>query len=113
MLKHIGLIVVLAWQLDPSYVVEDHRGGPAKLHVRRRLCRLGLAVRSSTPVPEGVASIVGGDYDAIRGITVILDQTFYTAVFDAPLKSDDKFPTLRQGFQFSFCRARLSRSTNS
>jgi len=49
------------------------------------------------PVPEGVASIVGGDYEAIRGITMILNQTFYTAVFDPPLKPDDKFPTLRQG----------------
>jgi hypothetical protein len=101
MLKHIALIVVLAWQFDPSYVVEDRRGGPCKVTCLNEAVPPGFSCailyKIDPPVPEGVASIVGRDYDTIRGVTVILDQTFYTAVFDPPLKPDDRFPTLRQG----------------
>ncbi len=101
MLKHIALIVVLAWQVDPSYVVEDNRGGPCKVTCQKEAVPPGficaILYKVDPPVPEGVASIVGGDYEAIRGVTIILKQTFYTAVFDPPLKPDDRFPTLRQG----------------
>jgi hypothetical protein len=41
------------------------------------------------PVPDGIASVSGGEYDLIRGITLMLDGTLYTVVFDPPLKKEN------------------------
>jgi hypothetical protein len=101
MLKYVELALLLAWQFEPFYAIEDYRSGPCKATCRKEAVPPGftcaILYKLDPPVPDGVASIVGADYDLIRGVTLILDGTFYTAVFDPPLKRDDEFPTLRRG----------------
>jgi len=46
------------------------------------------------PLPDGISSIVGGNYAAIRGVALILNGTLYTTVFDPPLRHNDGFPSL-------------------
>jgi hypothetical protein len=41
--------------------------------------------------PNGVASIIGGEYDLIRGIDLVLNSTLYTAVCDPALKRPEQF----------------------
>ena len=31
MLKHVALGLLLCWQLEPFYAIEDYRGGPGKV----------------------------------------------------------------------------------
>ena len=45
-------------------------------------------------LPDGISSIVGGNYAAIRGAALILNGTLYTTVFDPPLRHNDGFPSL-------------------
>jgi hypothetical protein len=45
-------------------------------------------------LPDGISSIVGGNYAAIRGAALILNGTLYTALFDPPLEHNDRFPSL-------------------
>lgn len=101
MLTPAALALLLAWQIQPFHAAEDYRGGPCKVRCERQAVPAGFScamlVQLDPPMPEGIASIVGGDYEFIRGITLILDGTFYTAVFDPPLKRDAEFPILQSG----------------
>jgi hypothetical protein len=96
-----ALALLLAWQVQPFHTAEDYRGGPCKVRCERQAVisgfSCGILVQLDPPMPEGIASIVGGDYEFIRGITLILDGTFYTAVFDPALKRDAAFPILQRG----------------
>ena len=59
------------------------------------------------PIHDGIdiASVVGGASNfpqappspVIREVSLILDGTLYTAVYDSPLKPDEKFSGLRRG----------------
>ena len=83
----------------------------------------GPGVKCTTDVPEGfecaiffgvdppihdgidIASVVGGEGNSpytrpapvIREVSLILDGTLYTAVYDPPLKRDDTFSILERG----------------
>ena len=110
MLKHIALTLLLAWQFAPFYsrastypdyaisvTIEDYEFGRAA----RDPCEgkpvpedfaCALVFNFDPPVPDGIASLSGGEYDLIHGITLRLDGTLYTGVFDPPLKKENGFP---------------------
>src|SRR5215469_14290379 len=54
--------------------------------------------------PFGIVSVIGGENNfpntvvphTVGEISVILDGTLYTAVYDPPLKPDEKIPDLRR-----------------
>lgn len=100
MLKHIALTLLLAWQVQtvPYYTIEDYlyRNHPREVRCEKEALSAGftcgILVQLDPPMPEGIASIAGGDYDIVRGIKLIIHGTLYTAVFDPPLKPDNNFP---------------------
>jgi len=98
MLKHIALALLLAWQLAPFYTIEDYRDSPGGVLCQREAVPPGftcaIVFNLDPPLPDGISSIVGGNYAAIRGVALILNGTLYTAVFDPPLKHNDRFPSL-------------------
>jgi hypothetical protein len=51
----------------------------------------GIIFSLDPSLPDGVASVVGGEYDVIRSIGLVLNATLYTAVFDPPLKRPEQF----------------------
>ncbi len=98
MLISFALALVLAGQhphptpaLTPTLEdYEFHRG--AKIECQKPLpegfaCAVILTI--APPLPDGIASIIGGEDRLIRGIGVAIDGTLYTAVFDSPLKRGD------------------------
>ena len=62
-------------------------GGATRFHLRD-------CFNLDPPLPDGISSIVGGNYAVIRGVALILNGTLYTAVFDPPLEQNDRFPRL-------------------
>jgi hypothetical protein len=96
MLKPIAAAPLLAWQLAPSYPVQDYRNGPCKVTCQKEPVPSGftcaILIGLDPPLPEGIASIVGGGYGELRGATLLVGSTLYTAVFDPPLKPEDRFP---------------------
>jgi hypothetical protein len=98
MLKLIALALLLAWQLEPFCAIKDYRGGPSKVSCQKEAVPPGftcaIVFNLDPPLPDGISSIAGGNYAAIRGVALILNGTLYTAVFDPPLKHNDRFPSL-------------------
>ncbi len=98
MLKLIALALLLVWQLDPLCAIEDYGGSPSKVSCQKEAVPPGftcaIVFNLDPPLPDGINSIVGGNYAAIRGVALILNGTLYTAVFDLPLKHNDRFPNL-------------------
>ena len=110
MLKHIASTLLLAGQFAPFYsractncdyaisvTIEDYEFGRAGYQVTCKGESLpedfacALVFNFDPPVSDGIASVSGGEYDLIRGITLRLDGTLYTAVFDPPLKKENGF----------------------
>ena len=109
MWKHVAFTLLLAGPFvpfytrastDPEYLsyltMEDYEFGRATVDpCRGKVVPQGFVCaiffNLEPPLPEGIASVSGGDYDVIRGITVIIGGMLYTAVYDQPLKWDDKF----------------------
>src|SRR5437899_7360988 len=102
MLKHIALGLLFAEQLIPLPTIEDYEFGNAGHKVECKgksqpdlACALVFNV--DPPVPDGIASVSGSEYDLIRGIMLRLDGTLYTTVFDPPLKKKNGFFGLEKG----------------
>lgn len=98
MLKYLALTLLLAWQVKPvpydtieDYLYRTHPQVSCEKEAVAAGFTCGIVVQLDPPLPEGIASIVGGSYDVIRGITLIIHGTLYTAVFDPPLKGDNSF----------------------
>jgi len=110
MLKQTALTLLLAAQFVPfcsracansdyaiSVTIEDYEFGRAGYQVTCKGESLpedfacALVFNLDPPVPDGIASVSGGEYDLIRGIALRLDGTLYTAVFDPPLKKENGF----------------------
>ena len=99
MFKAIALAFLLAWQLEPLCMIQNGRTDNSSNGSRQ-----GEAVSSGfsraivfnldPPLPDGIRSVVGGDYAVVRGVTLILSGTLYTAVFDPPLEQSDRSGTL-------------------
>jgi len=102
MLKHIALALLFAGQLIPLPTIEDYEFGNAGHKVE---CKgesqpdfaCALVFNFDPPVPDGIASVSGSEYDLIRGIMLRLDGTLYTTVFDPPLKKENGFSGLEKG----------------
>jgi len=102
MLKHIALALLFAEQLIPLPTIEDYEFGNAGHKVE---CKgesqpdfaCALVFNFDPPVPDGIASVSGSEYDLIRGIMLRLDGTLYTTVFDPPLKKENGFSGLEKG----------------
>jgi hypothetical protein len=90
MLKYVALALLLSWQLEPGYTIEDHSGGPGKVSCQTQELPPGftcaIVFNLDPPLPDGISSIVGGNYAVIRGLALILNGTLYSAVFDPPLE---------------------------
>src|SRR5947208_15305490 len=79
--------LVFAEQLIPRPTIEDYEFGNAGHKVE---CKgesqpdfaCALVFNFDPPVPDGIASVSGSEYDLIRGIMLRLDGTLYTTVFD-------------------------------
>jgi hypothetical protein len=100
MFKPIAIAFLLAWQLEPFCMIQNGRADNSS-----NISSQGEAVSSGftraivfnldPPLPDGIRSVVGGDYAAIRGVALILNGTLYTAVFDPPLEQSDSFTLSR------------------
>jgi hypothetical protein len=66
-------------------------------------CAILFNVDPPLPAPIHIASVVGGEGNCtppppvILQVSVMLDSTLYTAVYDPPLKRDDTFSVLERG----------------
>lgn len=71
---------------------------PAKFSCQREAVPPGftcaIVFNLDPTLPDGISSIVGGNYAVIRGVALILNGTLYTAAFDPPLEQNDRFPIL-------------------
>ena len=112
MLKQTALLfLLLGMAFSQNYPVEVHlddiRGREVKCATavpKDFACAIFFDV--DPPIHDGIdiASIVGGDGNfpqtppapVIREVSLILDGTLYTAVYDPPLKPDQKFSGLRR-----------------
>ena len=99
MLKPVILTLLLAWQLEPAYTNQNGRSCPS----RKASCQgeavspgftCAIVFNLDPPLPDGISSIVGGNYAMIRGVELILNGTLYTAVFDPPLEQNDRFASM-------------------
>ena len=102
MLKHIALALLFAGQLIPLPTIEDYEFGNAghKVECKKESqpdFACALVFNFDPPVPDGIASVSGSEYDLIRGIMLRLDGTLYTTVFDPPLKKENGFSGLEKG----------------
>jgi len=114
MLKHTSLaILLLGLAFSQTYTIERHLDDTGFLPGSKVKCirevpkdfACAIFFDVDPPLPEegiDIASVVTGKSvfvripapAVVRGISVILDGTFYTAVYDPPLKRDDKFSRL-------------------
>ena len=112
MLKQTALLFLLlgmAFSQTPSVEVhlDDIRGREVKCTTevpKDFACAIFFDV--DPPIHDGIdiASVVGGEGNfpqtppapVIREVSLILDGTLYTAVYDPPLKRDEKFSGLRR-----------------
>ena len=112
MLKQTALLFLLLGRaFSQTYSVEVHlddiRGTEVKCTTevpKNFACAIFFDV--DPPIYDGIdiASVVGGEGNSpqtppapvIREVSLILDGTLYTAVYDPPLKRDDKFSALRR-----------------
>ena len=112
MLKHTALLFFLlgmAFSQSPGVEVhlDDIRGREVKCTTevpKDFTCAIFFDVDPSIHDGIDIASIVGGEGNPpqtppvpeIREVSLILDGTRYTAVYDPPLKRDEKFSGLRR-----------------
>ena len=106
------LFLLLGTAFSQNYSVEVHlddirgRGVKCTTEVPRDFaCAIFFDV--DPPIDDGIdiASVVGGESNfpqtpptqVIWKFSLILDSTLYTAVYDPPLKRDEKFSGLRRG----------------
>ena len=112
MLKQTALLFLLLGRVfSQTYAVEVHlddiRGREVKCTTevsKDFACAIFFDV--DPPIRDGIdiASVVGGEGNfpqtppapVIREVSLILDGTLYTAVYDPPLKRDEKFSGLRR-----------------
>ena len=99
MLKPIAIAFLLAWQLEPLFTIQNDRtdasckgsdqgeGGSSDF-------TCAIVFNLDPPLPDGIRSVVGGNYAAVRGVLLIVNGTLYTAVFDPPLEQSDGYATL-------------------
>jgi hypothetical protein len=108
-LKHIALTLILAVLFAPLYsrartnpdydisvTIEDYEFGrafkdPCEGKPMPEDFACAFVLNFDPPVPDDIASVSGGEYDLIRGITLMLDGTLYTVVFDPALKKENGF----------------------
>jgi len=112
MLKQTALLFLLlgmAFSQTPGVEVhlDDIRGREVKCttEVPKDFAR-AIFFDVDPPIHDGIdiASVVGGEGNfpqtppapVIREVSLILDGTLYTAVYDPPLKRDEKFSGLRR-----------------
>jgi hypothetical protein len=110
MLKHIAITLLLAGLVSAqNYTVEEHLDEVRKVRCMGGVpkdfaCAILFDVVPSFLDSIDIASIVGGETDlahspsaqVIRRVSLILDGTLYTAVYDPPLKRDSTFSGLRR-----------------
>jgi|HubBroStandDraft_6_1064221.scaffolds.fasta_scaffold209554_2 hypothetical protein len=112
MLKHIALALLLAGlAFAQTYTVEEHLDEISKVKCKGVVpqdfaCAILFDVDPPLPLDGiDIASVVGGESNVvrtpppapvIREVSLILDGTLYTAVYDPPLKRDDTFSGLRR-----------------
>jgi len=94
MLNSLVLALLLAGQHPhPFYPLEDYEfRRMAKIECKEPLpdrFACGIILSIDPPLPDCIASIVGGENTEVRGIGLAIDGTLYTAVFDPPLKRGD------------------------
>jgi hypothetical protein len=94
MFKPIALAFFLAWQLEPFFAIQTLRGDPSCKEVVSSGFTCAIVFNLDPPLPDGIRSVVGGNYALVRGVALILDGTLYTAVFDPPLEQSQGFATL-------------------
>lgn len=117
MLKHTALALFLLGLAfaQQEYSVEDHlddAGLPHRSKVKCMgevpkdfACAILFNVDPPLPKPMHISSVVGGESNfphtppppVIREVSLILGGTLYTAVYDPPLKRDDKISRLETG----------------
>jgi hypothetical protein len=99
MFKPIALAFLLAWQLEPLCMIQNGRAdNSSNVSSQGEAVSFGftraIVFNLDPPLPDGIRSVVGGDYAVVRGVALILNGTLYTAVFDPPLEQSDRFATL-------------------
>jgi len=99
MFKPIALAFLLAWQLGPFCMIQNGRAdNSSNLSCQGEAVSSGftraIVFNLDPPLPDGIRSVVGGDYAVVRGVLLIVNGTLYTAVFDPPLEQRDGFATL-------------------
>ena len=107
MVKHIAVTVLLAGlACAQNYTVLEHLDEVRKVRCLGELPKdFACAVLFDVAPPAiDIASVVGGESNlaysspasVIREVSLILDSTLYTAVYDPPLKRDYTFSSLRR-----------------
>jgi hypothetical protein len=99
MFKPIALAFLLAWQLELFSTIQNGRSdasckGSGQGEVVSSDFTCAIVSNLDPPLPDGIRSVVGGNYAVVRGVTLILNGTYYTAVFDPPLEQSDRHATL-------------------
>ena len=99
MFKPIAISFLLAWQLESFSTIQNERSdasckgsGQGEVVSSNFIC--ATVFNLDPPLPDGIRSVVGGNYAAVRGVLLIVNGTLYTAVFDPPLEQSDRFATL-------------------
>jgi len=111
MLKHFAVGLLLAGlAFAQNYTVEEHLDEVRKVSCMGEVPKdfaCAILFDVAPPFLDGIdiASVVGGESNVahspaapvIRKVSLILDGTLYTAVYDPPLKRDSTFSSLRRG----------------
>jgi hypothetical protein len=99
MFKPIAIAFLLAWQLEPFSTIQNERtdasckgSGQGEGVSSDFTC--AIVFNLDPPLPDGIRSVVGGNYAAVRGVLLIVNGTLYTAVFDPPLEQSEGYATL-------------------
>ena len=99
MFKPIAIAFLLAWQFEPLFGIQNGRSNATcKVSGQGEVVSSGftcaIVFNLDPPLPDGIRSVIGGDYAVVRGVMLIVNGTLYTAVFDPPLEQRDGFATL-------------------
>ena len=99
MFKPIAVAFLLAWQLEPFFAIQNGRSDAScKVSGQGEVVSSGftcaIVFNLDPPLPDGIGSVVGGDYAVVRGVELIINATLYSVLFDPPLEQSDRFATL-------------------